>query len=54
MKIVKIQIDELVIKSDPTDEDILKEDIATKIMDLIERDELEYTIVDEEELDSEE
>lgn len=49
MKILKIQIDEFRVKGDPEDMETLKEEIANKIMNLIERDELEFTIIYEEE-----
>ena len=42
-------IDELQLKGDPEDMDTLKEDVAEKLIDLIERDELEFTVIDEDE-----
>jgi hypothetical protein len=49
IRLLKIQLDEMLIKADADDLEILKEEVANKIMDLIERDELEFSVIDEEE-----
>lgn len=48
MKRVKIKI-EFTVKSDPEDDDLLKADVIEEIQELIEQDELEFSINDEEE-----
>jgi hypothetical protein len=53
MKLLRIQVDEFSLKGDPNDMDTLKEEVMNKVMDLIERDELEFTVIDEEDEEEE-